>query len=69
MSQRQQIEGILEIDNSRGVIYFHSKETGATVLRICSLPMPIPSMIGTASMDITHMTGCSSVQDSKLYKD
>lgn len=66
---RQQIKGVLEIDNSRGVVYFHSTETGATVLRICSLPMPIPQMVGTASMDITHMTGCSYVEDSKSYKD
>ena len=32
-----QIEGQLEIDTNRGVIYFHSNETGSSVLRICGL--------------------------------
>lgn len=36
------IEGQLEIDHERGVIYFHSSKTGSTVLRICRLPKPIP---------------------------
>ena len=36
------IEGQLEIDHQRGVIYFHAKKTGSTLLRICSLPKPIP---------------------------
>jgi hypothetical protein len=35
-------DGQLEIDAERGVIYFHSKETGWTLLRICQLPTPIP---------------------------
>jgi hypothetical protein len=34
------IEGQLEVDVSRGVIYFHSAETGGTVLRICGLTIP-----------------------------
>jgi len=37
-------EGQLEIDSERGVIYFHSK-FGITLLRICSLPKPIPKPI------------------------
>ena len=40
-----QITGQLEIDHDRGVIYFHAstgKLKGATVLRICRLPKPIP---------------------------
>ena len=34
------IEGELEIDKARGVIYFHAKMTGTTVLRICQLKIP-----------------------------
>ena len=36
------IDGQLEIDQDRGVIYFHSFNTGITALRICQLPTPIP---------------------------
>jgi hypothetical protein len=55
-----QIEGILEIDQNRGVIYFHSKLTGHTPLRICNLPKPIPdpSEYGK-NLDITHKIGCN----------
>ena len=54
------IEGRLEIDHNRGVIYFHADpgEMGAatvTTLRICSLPIPIPLEF----LDITHMNGCN----------
>jgi len=35
------IEGHLEIDHERGVIYFHNNE-GYSTLRICNLPKPIP---------------------------
>ncbi|MDP2665488.1 MAG: hypothetical protein Q8P23_02495 [bacterium] len=35
-------EGELEIDQARGVIYFHD-ELGITLLRISRLPTPIPS--------------------------
>ena len=35
------IAGQLEIDKERGVIYFHSGETGITLLRVCNLPRPI----------------------------
>ena len=34
-------DGQLEIDHVRGVVYFHSNK-GKTLLRICSLPKPIP---------------------------
>lgn len=53
------IDGQIEIDQERGVIYFHSN-VGHTVLRICSLPTPIPdpSTFGDG-IDITHMNGCS----------
>ncbi len=62
------IEGVLEIDHDRGVIYFHSEE-GYTALRICRLPTPIPNpkwdpraRIGTPTpkmLDISHMFGVS----------
>ena len=31
------IQGQLEIDHKRGVVYFHSDATGWTVLRICQM--------------------------------
>lgn len=53
------IEGVLEIDKERGVIYFHSTDDttyGVTILRICRLPKPIPANV---QIDITHMHGAS----------
>lgn len=53
--------GTLEIDESRGVIYFHDAD-GVTVLRICRLPKPIPDPYdngGDTLLDITHMVGAS----------
>lgn len=38
----ERLDGNLEIDRQRGVIYFHLKD-GSTKLRICRLPIPIPS--------------------------
>jgi hypothetical protein len=38
------IEGQLEIDPVRGVIWFHANDTGWTVLRISQLPLPMPDM-------------------------
>jgi len=32
-----EINGVLEIDHNRGIIYFHSVIDGFTVLRICKL--------------------------------
>lgn len=52
------IEGQLEIHHDRGVIYFHSKKTGWTAMRICSLPKPIPDL-KKVQIDITHMHGTS----------
>ncbi len=60
-----EIEGVLEIDRSRGVIYFHSKE-GRTVLRICNLPAPIPKDAIKEGLDITHMFNCSWSGESKF---
>lgn len=53
--------GTLEIDEQRGVIYFHDAD-GTTVLRICRLPKPIPDPYnnnGDTLLDITHMIGAS----------
>jgi hypothetical protein len=54
------IDGTLQIDEERGVIYFHD-ELGGTVLRICRLPRPIPLDAEEPGnlLDITHMHGAS----------
>lgn len=52
---RTVLNGQLEIDHLRGVIYFHSKKLGC-VIRICNLPTPIPQ-IGDRGLDITHLVG------------
>ena len=52
------IEGQLEIDTERGVIYFHSNETGWSKLRICGLPTPIP--INDDLLDISWRAGIAS---------
>jgi len=53
--------GTLEIDHDRGVIYFHCRDEEqsqrlgtVTMLRICSLPKPIPR---DEFIDVTHMFG------------
>ena len=50
------INGTLEIDSERGVIYFHTVEEdaarmygGPTIMRVCGLPKPIPVQM----LDIT----------------
>jgi hypothetical protein len=50
-------EGQLEIDHDRGVIYVHCGKTGRTLLRICSLPKPIPELGEMGTIDLTHMKG------------
>jgi hypothetical protein len=58
------VNGQLEIDHRRGVIYFHTSE-GWTLLRICRLPKPIPIINDISNpgigdlIDITHMVGVS----------
>lgn len=71
------IDGELEIDQERGVIYFHSAMTGTTVLRICQLPKPIPdprwiirngAIQQTGRMlDIAHMFGADWGSDIEAY--
>lgn len=48
------INGQLELDIERGVIYFHSSETGCTVLRICGLQFP--SDFGKGELDSLDVT-------------
>ena len=64
MGRKTELQGVLEIDHDRGVIYFHlsdinevTKRGVVTPLRICSLPKPIPE-IQERQLDITHMVGC-----------
>lgn len=69
-SMTTELRGTLEIDHDRGVIYFHAdpaddgRPVAPTVLRICSLPRPIPLVLGEPnqtdprSLDVTHMVGC-----------
>jgi hypothetical protein len=58
------LKGILEIDHTRGVIYFHltdleeaQRRMVVTVLRVQGLPKPIPE-IHERQLDIAHMVGC-----------
>jgi hypothetical protein len=54
------IQGSLEIDHERGVIYFHTDPLqdaeNVTLLRICSLPVPIPQ---GQQLDLTWGHACT----------
>lgn len=50
------IEGQLEVDSGRGVIYFHSNVNGATLLRICGLKKELKEFDEETQVDITHGT-------------
>lgn len=53
------LDGTLEIDNGRGVIYFHCND-GTTILRICRLPIPIPNAYSEGTpLVITYGVGTS----------
>ena len=61
----QTFEGLLEIDNKRGVIYFHTVNAEIpTLLRICSLGEL--KKFGTEICDITHMKGHNFLNANKL---
>lgn len=73
-----EFKGILEIDQERGVIYFHSIDTGGSLLRICRLPKPIPNPLHGSMpemLDITHMHGTSwegskfQIPETEVKKD
>ena len=64
-------DGELEVDSDRGVIYFHVSDDKIawkfgciSILRISSLPTPIPEV----PLDITHMHGVSWNHESTLVK-
>jgi hypothetical protein len=66
------IEGTLEIDANRGVIYFHSRHTQIpTLLRIQGLPTPIPASDRhrnkVLEMLDLHFTGHCSWQGERTY--
>ena len=65
----KEIKGILEIDENRGVMYFHDESTGMTALRICRLPTPIPNPVRGEMLDITHGHGVSWHPKDELAKN
>lgn len=66
------INGQLEIDHERGVIYFHTTEervleqlNTVTILRICQLPKPIPK---NRAIDITYeWTDSEGITDEVVF--
>lgn len=52
-----QFKAEMVIDHERGVIYVHCNRTGRILLRICSLPKPIPVLGELGTIDLTHMLG------------
>lgn len=55
----ESIEGCqLLIDSRRGVIWVNGPD-GRCLLRICSLPAPIPEEALEAGLDVTYGIGCS----------
>jgi hypothetical protein len=65
----KEIKGILEIDENRGVMYFHDESTGMTALRISRLPTPIPDPVRGEMLDITHGHGASWSPSNPLAKN
>jgi hypothetical protein len=65
----KEIKGILEIDENRGVMYFHDESTGMTSLRICRLPTPIPNPVRGEMLDIIHGHGVSWNPSDTLSKN
>lgn len=55
----EHVDGQLEIDTDRGVIYFHSTATGRTIMRICRVPYLKNFDPQLDFIDITHMVGAS----------
>jgi hypothetical protein len=60
-----EIQGTLEIDHERGVLYFHDHSTGITRLRICQLG-PIPKDFST--IDVTNKIGAAVYQNQNHPK-
>lgn len=51
------IEGRLEIDHDRGVVYFQDSASKQCVLLISNLPTPIPALLGNRMLEIRHLIG------------
>lgn len=56
----KRIEGVLEIDEERGVVYFTAftadpPEHGSWLrIRICGLPKPVPSDVSEIDITVNH---------------
>lgn len=59
------IEGELEVDAERGVLYFHSLTRGMTTLRICGLKNVLFGFDEGTQLDITHQA--DPVMVSKMF--
>lgn len=47
------IQGELEVDRIRGVLYFHNHLNGCTTLRICGLQKELEKFTSSVQIDIT----------------
>ena len=54
--ETQKIEGQLEIDHERRVIYFHSAKDGSTRLRICRIQKQDLSEVDLIDLCMEHTT-------------
>jgi hypothetical protein len=58
----ERVDGQLEIDTDKGIIYFHAAKTGRTgrtIMRICRVPYLSNFNPQLDVIDITHMVGSS----------
>jgi hypothetical protein len=55
----EHVDGQLEIDTDRGVIYFHAAKGGRTILRICRVPYLSNFDPQLDYIDITHMVSAA----------
>jgi len=64
-----QVKGILEVDATRGVIYFHSLKTGWTLLRICRLPPHLVEELRAGRLlDLAYKyNACQGSEPEKLH--
>ena len=60
------IEGQLEIDHERGVVYFHANDTGWTVLRICQL-LQIPKNVHF--IDVVASSGTYILKETQQHNE
>ena len=60
------IEGQLEVDPARGVLYFHSAENGISLLRICGLKKELLGYHHSTQLDISHQDDSVMVSRQSL---